>query len=156
MVIKKTVKKEHKERKKPEKVKAETKKHLNFFEAVGRSKTSVARVRLLPQGEKNIIVNGKSLEKYFPTIETRQTVIAPFQKMDIMDKFGVTVKVKGGGITSQSEAIRHGIANALIVFDPEFRRTLKSTGYLTRDSRMRERKKFGLKRARRAPQWAKR
>ena len=141
--------------KKPVKGK-EAEKALEFFEGIGRRKTSIARVRLLPQGEKTIIINGKSLEQYFPTLETRQTVLAVFQKMDILDRFGVSVKVKGGGINSQSEAIRHGIANALIVFDPEFRKTLKNTGFLTRDSRMRERKKFGLKRARRAPQWAKR
>jgi small subunit ribosomal protein S9 len=127
-----------------------------YFEAIGRRKTSIARVRIFPQGERAIIVNGKPLENYFPTLETRQTILSPFQKMDIMDKFGVSVLVKGGGITSQSEAIRHGIANALILFNPEFRKTLKSAGYLTRDSRMRERKKFGLKRARRAPQWQKR
>ena len=145
---KKTIKKPVKEK--------EAKKALEFFEGIGRRKTSIARVRLLPQGEKTIIINGKTLEQYFPTLETRQTVLAVFQKMDILDRFGVSVKVKGGGINSQSEAIRHGIANALIVFDPEFRKTLKNTGFLTRDSRMRERKKFGLKRARRAPQWAKR
>jgi len=145
---KKTIKKPVKEK--------EEKKAFKFFEGIGRRKTSIARVRLLPQGEKTIVINGKTLEQYFPTLETRQTVLAVFQKMDILDRFGVSVKVKGGGINSQSEAIRHGIANALIIFDPEFRKTLKNTGFLTRDSRMRERKKFGLKRARRAPQWAKR
>lgn len=145
---KKTIKKPVKEK--------EEKKALKFFEGIGRRKTSIARVRLLPQGEKTIVINGKPLEQYFSTLETRQTVLAVFQKMDILDRFGVSVRVKGGGINSQSEAIRHGIANALIVFDPEFRKTLKNTGFLTRDSRMRERKKFGLKRARRAPQWAKR
>jgi len=132
------------------------KKSKKYFEGIGRRKTSTARVRLLVQDEKTIIVNGKPLEKYFPTLETQQTILSAIQKMDIMGKFGVSIVVKGGGINSQSEAIRHGVANALLVFDPESRKTLKSTGFLTRDSRMRERKKFGLKRARRAPQWAKR
>jgi len=149
MATKKTIKKETK---KP----AEDKKFKKYFEAVGRRKTSIARVRLFPQGEKTIIINTKPLEKYFPIFEMQQIVLSPFQKMDILGQFGVSVLVKGGGIHSQSEAVRHGISNALILFNPEFRRTLKSTGYLTRDSRMRERKKFGLKRARRAPQWAKR
>jgi len=147
----KTIKKEPKEKKES----GTEKKPQKYFEAVGRRKTSTARVRLL-QDEKSFIVNGKPLEKYFPTIETQQTILSVFQKMDIVGKFGVSVRVKGGGINSQSEAIRHGIANALLVFDPESRQTLKGTGFLTRDSRMRERKKFGLKRARRAPQWAKR
>lgn len=151
----KTIKKEPKEKKESGAEKTE-KKTKRYFEGIGRRKTSTARVRLLPHEEKTIIVNGRPLEKYFPTIETQQTVLSIFQKMDIVGKFGVSVKVKGGGINSQSEAIRHGIANALLVFDPESRKTLKGTGFLTRDSRMRERKKFGLKRARRAPQWAKR
>jgi small subunit ribosomal protein S9 len=154
MAIKKTIKKEKKEKKKP--AEKEEKKSLKYFESIGRRKTSTARVRLFPQGEKTIIINGKPLEKYFPIFEMQQIVLSPFQKMDILGQFGVSVLVKGGGIHSQSEAIRHGISNALILFNPEFRKTLKSTGYLTRDSRMRERKKFGLKRARRAPQWAKR
>jgi len=152
MAIKKTIKKEKKEKKKP----VEDKKLKKYFEAVGRRKTSIARVRLFPQGEKTIIVNGKPLENYFPIFEMQQTVLSPFQKMDMSGQFGVSVLVKGGGLNSQSEAVRHGIANALILYDPEFRKTLKSTGFLTRDSRMRERKKFGLKRARRAPQWQKR
>jgi len=147
----KTTKKEVKEKKEQSPAKKN-----KYFEAIGRRKTSTARVRLLVQDEKSIIINGKPFEKYFPTIETQQTILSVFQKMDMMGKFGVSVVVKGGGINSQSEAIRHGIANALMVFDPESRETLKGTGFLTRDSRMRERKKFGLKRARRAPQWAKR
>jgi small subunit ribosomal protein S9 len=151
----KTIKKDPKEKKETVTEKAD-KKAKKYFEAVGRRKTSTARVRLLVQDDKSIIVNEKPLEKYFPTIETQQTILSVFQKMDIIGKFGVSVRVKGGGINSQAEAIRHGIANALLVFDPESRKTLKSTGFLTRDSRMRERKKFGLKRARRAPQWAKR
>lgn len=165
MAIKKTIKKEKKEKKKP--AEKEEKKSLKYFESVGRRKTSTARVRLFPQGEKTpkesnlptgqaILINGKPLEKYFPIFEMQQIVLSPFQKMDMIGRFGVSVLVKGGGLNSQSEAIRHGIANALILFDPEFRKTLKNTGFLTRDSRMRERKKFGLKRARRAPQWAKR
>jgi small subunit ribosomal protein S9 len=135
---------------------AEKKTH-KYFEGIGRRKTSSARVRIFPSGaEKEIIVNGKNLEKYFPVHEMRQNVLSILQKMDLVGKMGISVKVVGGGLNSQSEAIRHGIANALVLFDPENRRQLKSGGFLTRDSRMRERKKFGLKRARRAPQWAKR
>lgn len=148
----KTAKKGVKEKKEA----ASDKKAKRFYEGIGRRKTSTARVRLLVQDDKAITVNGKPLEKYFPMAEMRQAVNSVFEKMDMVGKFGVSVKVKGGGMNSQSEAIRHGIANALLVFDPENRSTLKSTGFLTRDSRMRERKKFGLKRARRAPQWAKR
>ncbi|MDD5144931.1 MAG: 30S ribosomal protein S9 [Candidatus Pacebacteria bacterium] len=126
-----------------------------FFEGIGRRKTSQARVRLL-QAEKTFTVNEKDLEKYFPTNELQKIIVSPLEAAGIMGTFGLSVKVKGGGIHSQAEAVRHGVSNAIITFDPELRQKLKKTGYLTRDPRMRERKKFGLKRARRAPQWAKR
>ena len=86
----------------------------------------------------------------------RETILSPLKLMNVLDKFRIMIKVKGGGIHSQAEAVRHGIARALVIFNAEFRKRLKKAGYLTRDSRMRERKKFGLKRARRAPQWRKR
>jgi small subunit ribosomal protein S9 len=113
-------------------------------------------VRLLTQGEKTFFVNKKPLEVYFPIFEQQRTVIAPLEKMKCLDKFKISTIVKGGGSSSQAEAIRHGITRALVLFNPDFRKRLKKTGYLTRDPRMRERKKFGLKRARRAPQWQKR
>lgn len=132
------------------------KKAVKFFEGIGRRKTATARVRLSPQGEKGILINEKPLEKYFPTFELQEIVFSPLRKMDYLEKFKVSIKVKGGGFHAQAEAIRNGIARALVLFDPEIRKKLKKTGYLTRDPRMRERKKFGLKRARRAPQWRKR
>jgi small subunit ribosomal protein S9 len=132
------------------------KKEPSFFEAVGRRKTSVARVRLFTQGDKTILVNDKQYKDYFSTLELQQIVDSAFDKMKALDKFKVTVKVKGGGVHSQAEAVRHGIARALVAVNPDFRKRLRRVGYLTRDSRMRERKKFGLKRARRGPQWSKR
>ncbi len=131
-------------------------KPARYFEAVGRRKTSVARVRLFTQEEKLILVNEKPYQNYFPTFELQQTATASLRKMKAFDKFRILVKVKGGGVHSQAEAVRHGIARALVEFNPDFRKRLRRAGYLTRDPRMRERKKFGLKRARRAPQWSKR
>lgn len=147
--------------KKAEKPKIEVKpRPEKYFEAVGRRKTAVARIRLfMRKGAKEgsmFLVNEKPLESYFPTFELQQICLAPLKKMNCLDKFRISVKVKGGGLRSQAEAIRHGIARALILFNPDFRKRLKKAGYLTRDTRMRERKKFGLKRARRAPQWQKR
>lgn len=131
-------------------------KRERYFEAIGRRKTAIARIRLQAQGQKEILVNDKPLEKYFPILELQQIVKESFSKVDCLDKFRVVVKVKGGGLHAQAEAVRHGISRALIKFSPAFRERLKKAGLLTRDSRMRERKKFGLKRARRAPQWRKR
>jgi len=147
--------------KKTKKTKAKSKaepkiKTAHFFESVGRRKTAVARVRLQTQGQKEVLVNDKPIDKYFLIKELRQIAMASLEKMNCLDRFGVLVKVSGGGLNAQAEAIRHGIANALIKFSPEFRKRLKKVGFLTRDSRMTERKKPGLKRARKAPQWKKR
>lgn len=131
-------------------------KQVKYLEGVGRRKTAVARVRLIPQGEKTFLVNGKPIDTYFPAIELQQTAKAALERMSCLDKFGISVKVRGGGFSAQAEAIRHGIARALVLFNPDFRKRLNKAGFLTRDPRMRERKKFGLKRARRAPQWSKR
>lgn len=127
-----------------------------YFEAIGRRKTSVARVRLFTRGEKQFLVNKKPYQEYFSTEEDRQNATASLRKMKCLDKFRVTVIVRGGGRNSQAEAVRHGTARALVNFNNNFKKRLRKVGYLTRDPRMRERKKFGLKRARRAPQWAKR
>ena len=127
----------------------------SYFEATGRRKTAVARVRLY-RGEKDIIVNDKKLEIYFPQKELQEVVKSPLVKTEYLDGFGVTAILRGGGINAQAEALRHGITRALVLFKAELRKQLKKDGYLTRDPRMRERKKFGLKRARRGPQWAKR
>lgn len=127
-----------------------------YFEAVGRRKTAVARIRLFTRGKKEFLVNEQSLVDYFPTMELQQIAQSPLSKMRSLERFKVTVRVKGGGIHAQAEALRHGIARALVLFNPDYRKRLKKAGFLTRDPRMRERKKFGLKRARRAAQWQKR
>jgi small subunit ribosomal protein S9 len=131
-------------------------KKEKYFGSVGRRKTAVARVRLFPQKGRAFSVNEKTLDGYFPTRELQQSVIAPLDLTGYLEQFKVSVRVKGGGTVSQAEAIRHGIARALVLFDPELRKKLKKAGFLKRDPRMRERKKFGLKRARKAPQWQKR
>lgn len=127
-----------------------------YFEAIGRRKTAVARVRLYTRGEKQFLINNKPYQEYFKTEETQQIATASLQKMNCFDRFMVSIRVSGGGQHAQAEAVRHGTARVLVDFNPNFRKRLRKAGYLTRDPRMRERKKFGLKRARRAPQWAKR
>ena len=131
-------------------------KGIRYFEAVGRRKTATARARLLPAKEPLFIVNKKNIEDYFPLSQMRQTAVSPLEKMNCSDKFKVLVRVKGGGLSAQSEAVRLSIARALSLFNPQFSKRLKKVNYLTRDPRMKERKKFGLRRARRAPQWSKR
>ncbi len=126
-----------------------------YFYGTGRRKKSVARVRLYP-GTGVMTVNGKSLDEYFG-LETLKLIIAqPFGATETEGKFDVVVRVVGGGLSGQAGAIRHGIARALVVADAENRPALKKAGYLTRDPRMKERKKYGLKGARRAPQFSKR
>lgn len=127
----------------------------NYFYADGKRKTSVARVRLYENGKGDIIINDKPIEDYFFGILIGN-VKAPLKIANSMKNFDIVVKVTGGGISSQSSAVRHGIAKALIIFDPSLRSALKKAGLITRDSRIKERKKFGLHGARRAPQWAKR
>lgn len=127
-----------------------------YIEAIGRRKTAVARVRLFNEGDKEFLVNGKSLQQYFTILEDQKTVVSSLAEIKNLDKFRVTVVVKGGGHRAQAEAVRHGTARALVEIDQESRKPLRKAGFLTRDPRMRERKKFGLKRARKAPQWAKR
>lgn len=131
-------------------------KDTKYTEAVGRRKTSIARVRIVPAAKNAITVNDKSLEEYFPTQTLRETCMNAFRVDGLEQKFSASVKVNGGGISSQSEAVRHGLARALTKLDATLRTALKSQGYLTRDPRMKERRKFGLRKARRAPQWSKR
>jgi len=123
--------------------------------ATGRRKTSVAKVWIMP-GSGKIVVNKRSLDDYFGLETLKAEVKRPLEKLDALDKFDVVVNVKGGGFTGQAGAIRHGIARALLKIDGDFRPILKKAGYLTRDPRMKERKKYGLKKARRAPQFSKR
>ena len=125
------------------------------FSAVGRRKKAVARVRLIP-GEGNITVNKRSLDEYFG-LETLKTVVRqPLTLTETAGRFDVVVSVRGGGFTGQAGAIRHGIARALVKADEELKPAIKKAGYLTRDPRMKERKKYGLKAARKAPQFSKR
>ncbi|HTE48646.1 MAG TPA: 30S ribosomal protein S9 [Candidatus Paceibacterota bacterium] len=134
----------------------------NYLEAVGRRKTSIARVRITSAAKASFLVNGIDSKDYFKSEGERRAILDPMIKGLKGDegkaslKWKVEVRVKGGGIHSQSEAIRHGLARALILSDPEFRKNLKSLGYLKRDPRAKERRKFGLKKARKAPQWSKR
>lgn len=123
--------------------------------ATGRRKTSVARVRLVP-GSGRIVVNGRDAEEYFGRPVLAKTLEKPFEVTDTQGKYDVSVNVIGGGFTGQAEAARHGIARALLLVDDEYRKPLKQAGLLTRDPRMKERKKYGLKKARRAPQFSKR
>lgn len=127
-----------------------------YWEALGRRKTAVARVRLFTRGDKGMWVNEKPYGIYFHTEDMRRTAEDALKKMKAQERFRVMVKANGGGLHAQAEAVRHGTARALTKFNPDFRKRLKRAGFLTRDPRMVERKKFGLKKARRAPQWAKR
>ncbi|MEK7546761.1 MAG: 30S ribosomal protein S9 [Patescibacteria group bacterium] len=131
------------------------KKIERYFEGVGRRKTAVARVRIT-KGGGTVVVNGKKAGEYFNTPLFGQMASSPLDKLAISDKFNVSVKVSGGGINAQAEAVRLGLARALVVFDSELKGKLRAFGFLTRDPRMVERKKYGLKKARRAPQWKKR
>ena len=125
------------------------------FYGTGRRKSSVARVYLVP-GTGKITINKRDIDEYFGLDTLKVIVRQPLVATETSDKFDVLVNVKGGGYTGQAGAIRHGIARALLEADPEFRPALKKAGYLTRDPRMKERKKYGLKKARRAPQFSKR
>ena len=126
-----------------------------YFYGTGKRKTSIARVRLFP-GNGSVIVNGKSLEEYLPIPALQGLVLQPLKVTNTLDKFGVVAKVEGGGTSGQAGAVRHGIARALVVADEGLRTVLRQHGLLTRDARIKERKKYGLKRARKAPQYTKR
>lgn len=162
---KKTIKVEKSEEKKAKetvskkevkKTEPKTKKLDRFIEAVGRRKTASARVRLWTKGEKEFLVNDKPYKDYFSNSGLQQIATASLKRMKSVDRFRIKALVKGSGLHSQAEAVRHGIARVLVKFNPDFKKRLRRAGFLTRDPRMRERKKFGLKRARRAPQWRKR
>ena len=130
-------------------------KNSNRFYGTGRRKSSIARVYLVP-GTGNITINKRSLDEYFGLETLKVVVKQPLALTETADKFDVIVNVHGGGYTGQAGAIRHGISRALLEADAEYRPALKKAGYLTRDPRMKERKKYGLKAARRAPQFSKR
>ncbi len=128
---------------------------VRYYYGTGRRKEAVAQVRLYP-GTGSIVVNGKPVEQYFSRELDLFQARGPLQATGMLDRFSVMVRVAGGGVTGQSEAVGHGIARALLEADPELRAALRKGGYLTRDARIKERKKPGLKRARKAPQYTKR
>lgn len=130
-----------------------------YFEAVGRRKTSTARVRITESSKMNFMVNGKDAQEYFKTEGEKRIILDPMMKVATGKsslKWSVEVHITGGGTHSQAEAIRHGLARALVKSDGELRPNLKTLGYLKRDPRAKERRKFGLKKARKAPKWSKR
>lgn len=133
-----------------------TTKDSRYIEAVGRRKTSIARVRITPDTKSSFIINDKSVADFIKVKELQNIATEPLSQEGVEGKFKVTVLVKGGGIASQAEAIRLGVARALIDHTAELRGTMKKAGFLKRDPRVKERRKFGLKKARKAPQWSKR
>ncbi len=135
---------------------AEAKIKARYIEAVGRRKTSVARARIEEASKQSMIVNGKEVINYFKTDAERRAVEDAFNHAKLPVKFKVSIKVSGGGSSSQSIAVRHAISRALVSYDLGLRKVLKAAGFLKRDPRMKERRKFGLKKARKAPQWSKR
>ena len=132
----------------------ESKKKYSY--GTGRRKSSVARVRVYENGTGSIIINGRDIDEYFGLDTLKLVVRQPLVTTDLIGKVDVVVTVAGGGVSGQAGAIRHGISRALLTLSPEYRTSLKAAGFLTRDPRMKERKKYGLKAARRAPQFSKR
>ena len=127
-----------------------------YFYGTGRRKSSVARVRVYENGTGSVIINGRDINDYFGLETLKLVVNQPLVAADLVGKVDLVVTVTGGGVSGQAGAIRHGLSLALVTLNPEFRATLKAAGFMTRDPRMKERKKYGLKAARRAPQFSKR
>ena len=127
-----------------------------YFYGTGRRKSSVARVRLFENGTGVITINGRDIDEYFGLDTLKLIVRQPLATTDLVGKVDLVVSVAGGGVSGQAGAIRHGVSRALVTLNPEYRATLKAAGFMTRDPRMKERKKYGLKAARRAPQFSKR
>lgn len=127
-----------------------------YIETIGRRKTAAARVRITPAARQSILINNKELETYFKTDEQRRIALESINKGKLPIKFSITARIAGGGLCSQAEALRHGVARALVLHDAEIRKKLKKAGFLKRDPRSKERRKFGLKKARKSPQWSKR
>lgn len=126
-----------------------------YYEGIGRRKTSTARVRI-QTGVGAFVVNGKELKEYFPRVGDADTIMEPLHAAELAGKLDISVHVNGGGVTGQAGATQHGLARALLELDPDLRPTMRRGGYLTRDARMKERKKPGLKKARKAPTYTKR
>ncbi len=128
---------------------------VQYYEGVGRRKTASARVRIMT-GNGDFVVNGKSAEEYFTRVGDMAHIVEPLEVAEMLGKLDISVLVNGGGVTGQAGAVRHGIARALLKLDPDLRPKMRKGGFLTRDARMKERKKPGLKRARKAPTYTKR
>lgn len=133
-----------------------TKVDTKYIRAIGRRKEATAVVKIFANGSNVFTINGKKSSEYFPTEELQKIIHDPIAKTKITDKFDIIVTAKGGGIHGQAEAVRHGIARVLATFDEETKGKVKKLGFLKRDPRAKERRKFGLKKARKAPQWSKR
>jgi small subunit ribosomal protein S9 len=133
-----------------------TKKQTEYIRAIGRRKTSTAVVKLFKNGTSTFTINDKKSSEYFPTDELQKIIHEPVAKTKVAEKYDIVVTAKGGGIHSQAEAVRHGIARILASMDEELKTTVKKLGFLKRDPRAKERRKFGLKKARKSPQWSKR
>jgi small subunit ribosomal protein S9 len=138
-----------------------TETKTKYFEAVGRRKTAIARARLTPAAKEVFEITNaegetKDLAGYFATVDMQSIATAPFNEAKLTQKFKITAVITGGGIHGQAEALRHAIARALLEYDKELRKKLKKAGMLKRDPRAKERRKFGLKKARKSPQWSKR
>jgi len=131
-------------------------KSTEYIYATGKRKLAVARVRLYPNGEGKITINDQPIEKYFTLLTSIGIIKSPLKLTGLTKSFDINIKIAGGGVSAQADAVRHGIAKGLLEYDQELRTTLKKAGFLTRDARIKERKKPGLKRARKAPQFSKR
>lgn len=127
-----------------------------YYYSAGKRKSAVARVRMYQNGKGDVTINEKNIDEYCTLLTSKGIILSPLKLTGLTKSFDISVKVIGGGPSAQSEAIRHGISRALLEYSPELRGSLKKAGFLTRDSRIKERKKPGLKRARRAPQFSKR
>ena len=134
----------------------QTEAQQQYIYGTGKRKCAIAKVRLYPDDGTAIIVNGKPMEEYFNWLPWQSTIREAFVVSDTVGRFRVMAQVIGGGVNAQAEAIRHGITRALVTFDPDLKPSLRRAGFITRDSRVKESKKYGLKRARRAPQYTKR
>lgn len=156
-IVKKAVKKSVVKKVIQEVVKEEVEKQkIDQNWATGKRKTAIAQVQYFPKGKGKISINKKTVKEYFPVFDLYQIVLSPLKLLNQEKVFDFRIKVHGGGMKGQAEAVRLGIARAFVSFNPEWRKELKSAGFLRRDARKKERKKPGLKRARKAPQWAKR
>lgn len=134
----------------------ETKKTTRYIEGIGRRKNAVARVRITPSDKTVFTINDKKLDEYFKTDIQKVTAQEALNKHEVAQKFTVTAKIQGGGLSSQAESVRLGLSRALVKLDAEIRKDLKKLGFLKRDPRSKERRHFGLRKARKAPQWSKR